>query len=205
MYRRLIVGFVFAGAIVLSATPALAGAWATTEFDGPLPDLVAGSSSEFGFTVLQHGRTPVTSGEVGIILHSDFSEAEVFFVAEPVGPPGHYVAEVRAPNSGRWELLVRQGTMPGTTAAFPDFPVGSVAVAATRGGAAMAGASSAAASPTAVAPETIATERPGSSVVGWLVAAVVVAAGIGMSIAGQPLPAPETCPASGNRSGPGGV
>jgi hypothetical protein len=47
----------------------------------------------------------------------------------------------------------------------------------------MAGASSAAASPTSVAPETIATERPGSSVVGWLVAAVVVAAGIAMSIA----------------------
>jgi hypothetical protein len=79
---------------------AAAGGWAVASLDGA-PSAVAGEPTEVGFTILQHGETPVNlSGEVGIeIVHRDGTTE--FFPAVNDGF-GHYVATVTFPDEGSY-------------------------------------------------------------------------------------------------------
>lgn len=95
------------GLAVLLASPASAGGWALSTLDA-VPEPVAGQDVEVGFTVRQHGRTPVDLDDAGITIR-DASGAETFFAARHEGPTGHHVATVRFPAEGAFTWQVDQG------------------------------------------------------------------------------------------------
>lgn len=114
-----------AGALLVLATTgvpgagaAAAGGWATTTLDGA-PDARPGETQEVGFTILQHGRTPVAVDDVAVIVRDEEHDQEWPAVAE--GKVGHYVAEVTFPAEGDYTWAVRQGW-------FGDYELGPLQV-----------------------------------------------------------------------------
>jgi hypothetical protein len=104
------VGLVMASASPAGATPT--GGWAVSSLD-PMPVPVAGEEVEVGFTIRQHGVTPVNpvdgGGEaVAVAIWSGSGSAAVF-PARQEGPTGHYVADVTFPATGRARWEIRQG------------------------------------------------------------------------------------------------
>jgi len=97
-------------AVALLPLTALAGGWAVVTLDSTPTGIQAGTAFEVGFTVLQHGRTPM--GGLSPRLH--FSQAAaarapglakggvLSFDARPEGKIGHYVASVTLPSDGTW-------------------------------------------------------------------------------------------------------
>jgi hypothetical protein len=111
------------------AVPALAGGWAVITLDELPTNVVAGESLTVGFTVLQHGRTPM-SDLYPIITASLSGDAEFTVTAEQEGKPGHYTATLAFPQEGEWGWSIEAFTMsqrmppltvaaPGTTVANP--------------------------------------------------------------------------------------
>jgi hypothetical protein len=90
--------------------PALAGGWAVITLDEMPSNLVAGKPFTIGFTVLQHGRTPMTDLHPTITAALN-KEQELVMDAEPEGKPGHYVATVTLPLEGEWQWSVQAFTM----------------------------------------------------------------------------------------------
>lgn len=91
---------------------ASAGGWAVASIDA-VPTPRAGASEEVGFTILQHGVTPVDllddpGNEVGIELVSDDGSID-FFPAVSGGAVGHYLATVRFDEAGDHEWSIRMG------------------------------------------------------------------------------------------------
>ena len=96
------------------ATPAFAGGWAVTTLD-QLPDIHAGQTYAIGYTIRQHGVTPIDVSQVfggGTteiqLLGTDLRVTQSFRGVQS-GPVGHYVAQVRFPSEGRWNWQVTQG------------------------------------------------------------------------------------------------
>lgn len=108
------------GAVAVAASSAVAGGWAVTTLDSvPAPGV--NEKVEVGFTIRQHGVTPVRpEGDVGIQITSE-SRVSSYFAAEPNGPTGHYVATVIFPEAGTFTWLARQGW-------FEPQPLGTVVV-----------------------------------------------------------------------------
>jgi hypothetical protein len=129
---------VLAGALLLAAAilghapPAGAGGWAVSALDAtPVP--VSGQELQVGFTVRQHGVSPVNpEGEVGIEVRSG-SGAVTGFAARPEGATGHYVADVTFPEAGRFTWQILQGWFaPTDLGAIDVTPAGSVTDGAPR-------------------------------------------------------------------------
>ncbi|NJM06287.1 hypothetical protein HC891_08945 [Candidatus Gracilibacteria bacterium] len=55
-----------------------------------------------GFTVLQHGITPLADLSPTITLRHEESGEEVVVIARPEGTKGHYIAEITLPRAGNW-------------------------------------------------------------------------------------------------------
>jgi hypothetical protein len=96
------------------AAPAMAGGWAVTTLD-ELPTFHAGQTYAVGYTIRQHGVTPIDVSQVfggGTteiqILGPDGHQAQSFRGVQ-TGPVGHYVAQVRFPSAGKWSWSVTQG------------------------------------------------------------------------------------------------
>jgi Cytochrome c len=90
--------------------PVLAGGWAVIILDELPSNLVVGKPFTIGFTVLQHGRTPMTDLHPKITATLN-KEQELVMDAEPEGKPGHYVATVTLPKQGEWQWSVQAFTM----------------------------------------------------------------------------------------------
>ena len=105
--RLLAVGAGLALSLALVA-PAEAGGWAVASLDAP-PAAVAGSTEPVGFTILQHGQTPIdlTEGVAIDIVLGDGTTAS--FPARLEGPTGHYVADVEFPAAGTYTWQIRPG------------------------------------------------------------------------------------------------
>jgi hypothetical protein len=73
-----------------------------------VPDLRSGQEALVGFTIRQHGVTPVALEGVSIELSGPAGE-RVVVPAVPEGPRGHYVARVRPSQGGAWAFTVNQG------------------------------------------------------------------------------------------------
>lgn len=86
---------------------AAAGGWAVSTLD-EMPAAVAGEAVEVGFTIRQHGVTPVAIDDVGIEVRSPDGLTSSFEAAAG-GPVGHYVATVVFPAAGEYSWAVRQG------------------------------------------------------------------------------------------------
>ncbi|HET6745732.1 MAG TPA: hypothetical protein VFH90_07780 [Candidatus Limnocylindria bacterium] len=114
---------------LLLASTAFAGGWANAIMDAP-PDDPGGPNQPItiGFTLLQHGVTPVDWGPTQIVLTNGATGETVTFDAQPQGAVGHWVAEVSVPADGTWTYLVRHDLEIGMTG-FSPITVGGTAAA----------------------------------------------------------------------------
>ena len=109
MRRRLALSAFSASLLTLMlAATAFAGGWANAVMDTP-PDGPAGANEPvtLGFTLLQHGETPVDWGVAQIVLTNDETGEEIVANATPDGASGHWTAEVILPADGSWTYRVR--------------------------------------------------------------------------------------------------
>jgi hypothetical protein len=95
-----------------SASTTDAGGWAVASLDS-VPTMRAGQKVTVGFTILQHGVTPVDlvddpSNRVGIEIR-DTRGLDHFYPAVGDGTVGHYLAAVEAPASGTYQWSLRMG------------------------------------------------------------------------------------------------
>ena len=98
------------GALLLIGGTSFAGGWAVITLDELPSGLVAGEPIMIGFTVLQHGRTPMPGLDPTITATLSNDEKLTFF-AEPEGEPGHYAATLTFPKDGNWEWSIQAFTM----------------------------------------------------------------------------------------------
>jgi len=125
---RIAIGLALLLALVI-AIPVFAGGWAVVTLDELPSNVVAGEPLTIGFTVLQHGRTPMTDLEPTVTAKLSFDEKLVVYAA-PEGKPGHYAATITFAKEGEWEWSIQAFTMdqpmpvltvaaPGTVSASP--------------------------------------------------------------------------------------
>jgi hypothetical protein len=98
-----------AGLLILAAPAAIAGGWAITSMDELPGEFRAGETYQLGYTILQHGKTPVEGAETEITARNSATGETLRFVGHADGKPGHYVAEVTFPEGGSWTWSVTQG------------------------------------------------------------------------------------------------
>lgn len=96
-------------ASVALVLPATAGGFAVTTFDQLPTGFRADETYRLGYTIRQHGVTPVPRLTTRIIAQQAVSGATEIFSGTAEGAPGHYVAEVRLPTDGVWVWRVEQG------------------------------------------------------------------------------------------------
>jgi hypothetical protein len=92
-----------------AAGAAVRGGWAVSTLDAA-PQAEPGGTAEIGFTVLQHGRTPVNVDGVALVVREAGGPGrDQEWPAVQRGATGHYVAEVTFPDEGRYGWAIRQG------------------------------------------------------------------------------------------------
>jgi len=109
MRRRLALAASSASVLtILLAATAFAGGWANAVMDTP-PNDPAGPNVpvSLGFTLLQHGETPVDWGVAQIVLTNDQTGQQIVANATPSGPIGHWTADLTLPAEGSWSYTVR--------------------------------------------------------------------------------------------------
>jgi hypothetical protein len=99
---------VLALSLGILASPVFAGGWAVTTFDG-LPDqFVSGKEYVLGYTIRQHGQTPINVDKTEILALAS-SGRTLSFLGKSEGAVGHYVATVFFPAGGTYTWQVTQG------------------------------------------------------------------------------------------------
>ena len=105
--RKLLAGLGLSVALLVVVAPAAwAGGWAVSTLD-PMSAPVAGVPTDIGFTIRQHGVTPVDVNDVAIVVTAPSGETAVF-PANGDGVEGHYVASVTF-EEGQSTWQIRQG------------------------------------------------------------------------------------------------
>jgi hypothetical protein len=112
-------------ACVLAAAPAGAGGWAVTTLDAMPADPVAGVPTDVGYTIRQHGVTPVALEDTAIVVEAA-GGATQRFAGRADGAVGHYLATVTFPTGGALRWHVEQGW-------FAPQDLGTIQVAASDG------------------------------------------------------------------------
>lgn len=92
------------------AFPALAGGWAVITLDELPTDVLAGEPLTIGFTVRQHGITPM-NGLDPMVTARLLKDEQFVVYAEPDGKPGHYTATLTFPKAGDWNWSIQAFTM----------------------------------------------------------------------------------------------
>jgi hypothetical protein len=107
------------------ASAALAGGWAVVTLDAPPGEVRAGEPWTVGFTVLQHGRTPVHGFEDGtpveplLVARNLDAGRRVEVMGTPTEEVGHFIAEVTFPVEGEWTWTILPNPLAGETAFEP--------------------------------------------------------------------------------------
>lgn len=110
MFSRFRNSLVLALALALAlAIPAFAGGWAVIILDELPSGVVAGEPFTVGFSVLQHGKTPMTDLDPVIFARSGNQKVTVFPKEE--GEPGHYAASMTLASEGDWEWTIQAFSM----------------------------------------------------------------------------------------------
>lgn len=147
-------------------TTALAGGWAVTTLDTLPPDISAGQTYTIGWTIRQHGVTPVDVERLGgtteLIATSPDGSRTLSFAGRRDGDTGHYAAKVTFPSEGTWTWKVTQ-------APFQPQPLGTVVVSPALAGSDAARGANAANTAASGAPAPISNP--------WLVLALLLASG----------------------------
>jgi mono/diheme cytochrome c family protein len=107
--RVLPVGLVVVLLAIGAVLPAFAGGWAVVTLDSLPEDVVSGDSITIGFTVRQHGITPISDLDPSPQVTAENVETgEVIqSTAAPDGGRGHYSANLTLPTPGEWEWEIR--------------------------------------------------------------------------------------------------
>ncbi len=106
LLRVLVSSAILAIPFVTGSTAA-AGGWAVSTLDG-VPAPSAGETVTVGFTIRQHGVTPVNVDDVGVTVTGPSGDVE-FFPARQEGTVGHYVADVVFGEVGVSTWVIHQG------------------------------------------------------------------------------------------------
>ena len=106
---RIALGLVLLASLILTV-PVFAGGWAVITLDELPTNVVAGEPLTVGFTVLQHGKTPMDGLEPTITANL-YKEQEFVVNAEPDGKPGHYTATLTFPKEGEWRWFINAFSM----------------------------------------------------------------------------------------------
>jgi hypothetical protein len=101
---RLLLPAVLLGASLAWAATVAAGAMAVVTVTDVPADPPAGEDVALGFTVLQHGETPVSWPTITVLATESTTGDVVRAPATPEGPTGSYVATIVLPTEGRWTL-----------------------------------------------------------------------------------------------------
>jgi hypothetical protein len=105
---------------MLIVPPAMAygaGGWALVTVDDVPEYLVAGKPTEIGFTVRQHGATPLNGLQARIDGRRWLKHTTA--PGKATGGAGHYVASVVVPEPGEWTLTVESGFGPSKSVLLP--------------------------------------------------------------------------------------
>ena len=108
MRRLTLVLATLALALGALATPALAGGWAVTTFDDMPGQIVSGKEYTLGYTIRQHGATPISVAKTEILAIAA-SGRTLSFPGKSEGAVGHYVAAIFFPAGGTYSWQVTQG------------------------------------------------------------------------------------------------
>lgn len=106
---RCAIGLALLLALVF-AFPAFAGGWAVITLDELPSDIVAGEPLTIGFTVRQHGITPM-NGLDPTVTAALLKDEQFVVQAESDGKPGHYTAALIFPQAGDWNWSIQAFTM----------------------------------------------------------------------------------------------
>jgi hypothetical protein len=120
------VGFLLIIVLLLALVPAvLAGGWAVITLDEAPGNIEAGKPWMIGFTVLQHGQTPVHKLDVNSPIEPELvatnlkNGQRVVAQATPTEEIGHFVVEVTFPSEGEWEWTIYPTPLAGDTVFEP--------------------------------------------------------------------------------------
>ena len=129
-------GILLTIALLLAFVPAvLAGGWAVITLDDPPGEIHAGQPWTIGFTVLQHGQTPVHTVfggqpvEPTLIATNKATGERVSAVGTPAKETGHFLLEVTFPSEGEWSWTIEPVPLLGETQFEPLTVLPAVAVA----------------------------------------------------------------------------
>lgn len=110
MLSRIRISLLLALLVSLAAAPALAGGWAVITLDELPSNVVAGEPFTIGFTVRQHGVTPMAG--ITPTITANLSKDEQFSVfAKADDKVGHYTATLTFPKDGEWQWSIQAFTM----------------------------------------------------------------------------------------------
>jgi hypothetical protein len=108
MLRRSALMIVVGLAMLLAAGDVEAGGWATVKLDSELGNVRTGQIIRIGFTVLQHGVTPIDSFgseplKPFLTARNKLTGQTMRVDATKQGLTGHFVAEIAFYKEGAWE------------------------------------------------------------------------------------------------------
>jgi cytochrome c2 len=111
MFSRFHVALIVTALLALvTSIPVFAGGWAVITLDTLPSGVAAGVPVTIGFTVLQHGKTPLA--DLYPTVTAQLSDSKSFVVkAEAQGKPGHYTATLIFPEEGNWSWSIQAFTM----------------------------------------------------------------------------------------------
>ena len=96
--------------LLVAVLPAavFAGGWSVVSLDSLPSDVGAGQEITVGFTVLQHGKTPMVGlrPKPVVGLEHPASGQRITATASEEGPAGHYVARFTLPQGGTWQWQI---------------------------------------------------------------------------------------------------
>jgi len=117
--KRKICLFVAMVLLLATASAALAGGWAVVTLDEPPGEIRAGEPWTLGFTVLQHGQTPVhrldanSPVEPVLVAENPATGRRVEAEATATEEVGHFVVEVTFPVDGTWQWTIYPAPLAG--------------------------------------------------------------------------------------------
>lgn len=90
-------------ALLLMASPVLAGGWAVITLDSLPGEVRAGETLSIGFMLRQHGQTPTNSALPTLSAHNLDTGERITADARQSGETGHYLVDVVFPSEGQWQ------------------------------------------------------------------------------------------------------
>lgn len=106
MIRRLAAILAAMAMLLVLAVPVMAGGWAEIVADGQTVTPKEGSSTEVGFKVMQHGKTPAPWESATVRFTNSSTGTSFDVVARNDREDGHFIATATLPEAGYWSWQV---------------------------------------------------------------------------------------------------